>query len=1218
MFLPIFLFELKYRLRRPATWIYFLVLALLTGLLVAAAGGVFGSAINISLGGDGQTVKINSPFSVSLIVSTISVFGIVIASSLMGNPVYRDFETRSHSLFYTKPISKWGYLGGRFLGSYVVAALVFSGILVGAAVAGVLPGIEADRFLKVAPAGTYLWPYLLLVLPNLLFCGAIFFTMATLTRNILSTYIGAVLLLVAYLISTSYTSDLKNEYLASTLDAFGLGAQFITTKYWTAADKNTRLLPLNTYMLLNRAVWLGVGLGLLALCYGRFRFAALASERAAKKPRAVPAEVAAERGAGATAGSLRLPRVTQLFTGAMHRQQWLSLTKLEFRGIVRSRYFAAIVGAGILFLLTTASQAGKTFDTPTYPVTEVVLSLATGSFFLFFLAIIIFYSGELVWRERDAGVAQIADAAPVPSWVPFLSKLAALGLVQVVLLAVVLVCCLLIQTFKGYFHYEIGLYLQALFLYQLAYLLLLCVLAMVTQVVVNNKYVGFLVMVVYYVFTLAKGGLGLTHRLTSYGGGGSPGPYSDMNGYGHFLPAFWWTKLLWAGVALLLGLLANLLWVRGTDPSGRLGEARRRWGAGSTAALAAGLAVALGTGSFIYYNTNVLNQYRTPKEDEKLQVQYEKQYRRLRGVPQPRIVAVTLNTDIFPSTRRVHFQGEMMLVNKHARPLDTVIVSLPAENHPRVRHLRLGAAGQAALALNDTTAGLRLYRLARPLAPGDSLPLALTLDYRELGFPNSGSNTNIVENGTFVSSGYLPSLGYRENVELRSDKDRKSYGLQPKPRMAPVNDLKARQNTYISTDADWIRFATTVSTEPDQTALAPGYLQKEWVRNGRRYFAYRMDRPMLNFYTFLSARYQKYTDKWVDSAGGRTLPIEIYYHAGHEYDLKRMAAGAKEALSYCSKNFSPYQHQQLRILEFPGYQSFAQSFANTVPFSESIGFIAKVDDNDPEDLDYPFYVAAHEVAHQWWAHQVIGGNVQGSTLMAESLAEYSALMVMKHHYGLAAMQKFLKLDLNRYLSGRAFEQKKEVPLALVENQTYIHYGKGSVVMYALQDYLGEQKLNAALRGYVQAVAFQGPPYTNSTEFIGALRRAAPDSLQQFIADNFNRITLYDNRITAANAKKLPDGRYQVDFTVKSAKFYADSTGNQRPAPEHDYLPVAVFPEPGKDKKPAAPLLLVKRRLATGDNKLQFVVAQKPASVAVDPYHELVDRTSDDNKKDLKL
>ncbi|MBC8082101.1 MAG: hypothetical protein H7Z21_02715, partial [Hymenobacter sp.] len=615
---------------------------------------------------------------------------------------------------------------------------------------------------------------------------------------------------------------------------------------------------------------------------------------------------------------------------------------------------------------------------------------------------------------------------------------------------------------------------------------------------------------------------------------------------------------------------------------------------------------------------NVLNQYRTAKESEKLQLQYEQQYRRFKDVRQPRIVAVSMNTDIYPSTRAVHFQGRYMLVNKHARPLDTVLVSLPAELHPRVRQLTLGAPGQATLTLNDTTFGLRLYRLTRPLAPGDSLPLAMTIDYRELGFPNSGSNTDLVQNGTFLNNGYLPGLGYREDAELSNDQDRKTYGLQPKPRMPPVNDVAGRQNTYISNDADWIRFETTVSTEADQTAMAPGYLQKEWTQNGRRYFRYRMDRPMLNFYTFLSAHYQKYTAAWVDTAGGRTIPIEIYYHPGHEYNLKRMAAGARAALAYCSRNFSPYQHRQLRILEFPRYQGFAQSFANTVPFSEGIGFIAKVDDDDPADLDYPFYVAAHEVAHQWWAHQVIGGKVQGSTLMAEAMAEYSALMVMRQRYGANSMERWLKINMNRYLGGRSAERKKEVPLALVENQQYIHYGKGSVVMYALQDYLGEGTLNGALKSYVQAVAYQQPPYTNSPEFVDYLRRAAPDSLQPLLTDLFDRITLYDNRISEAMARKLPDGRYQVELTVLSGKFHSDSLGNQRPALLREALPVAIFPETGKDKRPPAPLLLVKQRLRVGTNKLRYIVARKPASVAVDPYHELVDRDLEDNKKDVKL
>src|SRR5690606_24651208 len=149
---------------------------------------------------------------------------------------------------------------------------------------------------------------------------------------------------------------------------------------------------------------------------------------------------------------------------------------------------------------------------------------------------------------------------------------------------------------------------------------------------------------------------------------------------------------------------------------------------------------------------------------------------------------------------------------------------------------------------------------------------------------------------------------------------------------------------------------------------------------GRRYFHYQMDAPILNYYSFLSARYEVRRDRWNDVA------IEIFYHPGHEYNLDRMIESVKASLDYFTANFGPYQHSQVRILEFPRYQSYAQSFPNTIPYSEAIGFIARVEDED--DIDYPFYVTAHEVAHQWWAHQVIGGNVQGSTVMSETLSQY--------------------------------------------------------------------------------------------------------------------------------------------------------------------------------------------------------------------------------------
>ncbi|GAA4359535.1 M1 family aminopeptidase [Hymenobacter saemangeumensis] len=1216
MFLPIFLFELKYRLRRPATWIYFGLLTLMAGLLVFGAGGGFGSGTNISLGGDGGRVHINSPTSTIVTIALLSALGMLITSAIMGNPVYRDFEHRTHSLFYTTPITKWGYLGGRFFGSLVICLLVFSGVVLGCWLGAIMPGVEAD---KLGPFhfSYYAWPFLLMVLPNLLFSGAIFFTLATLTRNVLSIYIGSVLLLMVYLIAQSLIGDLDNKLLAAGLDAFGMTAMRYTARYWTAAEKNTQLLPLSEYILLNRAIWLSFGLGLLAFCYARFRFSAFASDKAPSKAKKAAAALEVPTAVAGMGGRLLLPRVAQLFTGGMHLSQWWSLAKLEFLSIVRSTYFAAIAGAGIIFVLVVGWQAGKTYDTETYPVTNEMVGIISGNFALFILIIITYYSGELVWRERDAGVAQITDALPVPNWVPFLSKLAALGGVQVVLLGVVMLCGMLLQTLKGYFNYEPGLYLTTLFGLQLPDYLLLCVLAMLVQVLVNNKYLGHFVMVVYYVANIFKGQLGINHKLLDYAGNPEV-QYSDLNKYGHFLESFSWFKLYWAAGALLLALVANVLWVRGTEArfAHRASESRRRWGRPAWTALATGLVIMMGAGGFIFYNTNVRNQYITPKQQEKLQLAYEQKYRRFKDLAQPRIVAVNLKTDIYPETRGVHLAGTYWLKNKHARPLDTVLITLAQS--PRVRQLSLGQPA-ATLMLNDSTARLRMYRLAQPLAPGDSLLLSMALDYRELGFPNQGSNTDIVQNGTFFNSSYLPGIGYSDAGELSDDDVRKRNGLKPKERQAPATDLKARQSNGLSGGADWIRFEAVVSTSPDQLAVAPGRLLKEWKKDGRRYFHYKMEQPMLNFYTFLSGRYEVYKDQWQDSAGQRVVPIEIYYQKGHEYNLKRMAAAVKESFDYYTAHFSPYQHTQVRIIEFPKYQSFAQSFAGTIPFSEGIGFIAKVDPNDPEDVDYPFYVTAHEIAHQWWGHQVVGADVQGNTMLVETMAQYSALMVLKKHYGAHMMGKFLKYEMNSYLMGRSIERKKEVPLVKVEGQGYIHYRKGSGVMYALQDYIGEDKVNQALRSFITQHAYESAPYSIAPDMVKEFRKVTPDSLQGLVTDLFERISLYENRLTDATATKLADGRYKVSLTVQSKKLVADSLGAEKPVALNDYLPVAVFPEQGKDKsKPVPPLLLTKQRLQAGTNKLEFVVAQKPARVAVDPYNELVDRVLDDNSKEVEL
>ncbi|MEP7184104.1 MAG: M1 family aminopeptidase, partial [Betaproteobacteria bacterium] len=324
------------------------------------------------------------------------------------------------------------------------------------------------------------------------------------------------------------------------------------------------------------------------------------------------------------------------------------------------------------------------------------------------------------------------------------------------------------------------------------------------------------------------------------------------------------------------------------------------------------------------------------------------------------------------------------------------------------------------------------------------------------------------------------------------------------------------------------------------------------------------------------------------------------------YNLDTMIAATKAGLDYFTDAFGPYQHRQFRIVEFPRYATFAQAFPNTIPYSEGIGFIARVRPDDPEDIDYPYYVTAHELAHQWWGHQVPGGNVQGETFLVETLAQYSALMVMKRKYGEAKMQRFLRYELDRYLIGRSTEQKKELPLARVENQDYIHYRKGSLVMYALQDYIGEENLNRAIRAYRDEWAFKGPPYSSASHLMAKIRAVTPPHLQYMIDDFFETITLYDNRALSAKAKALPDGRWEVALRVFAKKRKADALGKETEVTVADWIDIGVLDADGQ------PLYLEKKKIEQEETAFTLVVPKKPAKAGIDPYNKLIDRRPKDN------
>jgi hypothetical protein len=598
----------------------------------------------------------------------------------------------------------------------------------------------------------------------------------------------------------------------------------------------------------------------------------------------------------------------------------------------------------------------------------------------------------------------------------------------------------------------------------------------------------------------------------------------------------------------------------------------------------------------------VLNHYESSAQATRKRADYEKAYGKYKDLPQPRISAVRTQVDIDPYGRRLRIRGHYTLVNRHTAPIDTLHVNFDTDF--TVRSLAFEPHDTVS---DDRRLGYAIYRLKTPLAPGALMAFDFDIEYAPRGFTNEPTGQFLVANGSFFNSQVLPHFGYQTSMQLTDRGDRRKYGLPPDvPRMPRLGDAKARGNNYVSNDADWVDFQTTVSTAPDQIALAPGYLTRTWTADGRRYFTYVMDRPMLDYYSWLSARYAVKKDSF------EGIAIEVYYDPDHAWNVDRMIQAAKDSLAYYQAHFTPYQFRQLRILEFPNYRQFAQSFANTIPYSESLGFIADL--RDPARIDYVYYVTAHEVAHQWWAHQVIGADMQGSTLLSESLAQYSALMVMKRKYGADQMRRFLKYELDKYLMSRATETVAEEPLAKVENQQYIHYNKGSLVFYALQDYVGEDAFDAVLRRFLLDWQFRGPPYPDSQDFMDALSRSLDPEWKGLLEDLFWKITLFDNRISDASATRLPDGRYRVTLKVHAGKVYVDGTGRETAAQPDVPVDIGVFAAPPGKGMDGKPLYLEKRLLPAGDSTLTLTVDGVPAEAGIDPFNELIDRVSGDNRR----
>ncbi|WP_062615364.1 M1 family aminopeptidase [Flammeovirga sp. SJP92] len=1189
MFKEFYSREIKSGLQQPMIYVFSILLGLLA----------FGAVSNdqIVIGGSIGNIQRNSPHIIMKMGLVFSLLGLFISTAFFNNAALRDFNNNFDDILFTTPIRKKDYFMGRFLGAFSLAILPFLGIYLGfilaTFIAPAMGWVDPEKMGPVSIAG-FMANYFLTIIPNIFISGVVIFSVASIFRSTAISFSGTMVLFLGYSIALSFSSDLENEMLAAMVDPFGLSAYNLDSKYFTPQEKNTLIPGFNSFITYNRLVWLIISFALLKVLYGFFSFekrsGKVKKEKANKKDNTI----------------FTKPIIYGHFSQFTDIAQCYSFTRIHLKSILSSNTFKILILFSFVQLIAILMEGYEYMGLKSYPVTYMVVEDIQNSTMIFLLIIMVYYAGDLLWEDRDNHLNEVIDASPHSSYVSLFAKYFAINVSILIIYASLSVLGILYQLGSGFTSIDLGTYFLAYALNIMPMIATWSAVLMLVHILINHKFIGFGVSIVLmFVLELILDGLDISSRMLDI----ASAPritFSDISDYGPSVISSIWFNAYWIVFGIIVLLISGLLSNRGTSQSllKRIKIIPQKMDPNFMGGIGTLFIVWLSIASFIFYNTQILNPYKTDDETELLQVQYEQKYKQYEGMLSPKIVDVDYNVNIYPAERNIYTVSQLKLVNENKESIDTLMYTYNDEWEIKFE------IQNAVEVLHDKELNVKQFVLQKPLKHRDSLEIVIHANYITKGFKNSQENTMILENGTFFNNlVFLPYFGYNPSFELSDRFKRKEHNLPKRKRMPTLNEpcgAECEQNYLSNGQSDWITFETTISTSSDQMAIAPGSLIKQWTKNNRNFYHYRVDHKSQNFVSFNSGKFEVAKRQWKD------VSMEVYYDQKHGVNIDKMLDAIENSLEYYTENFGPYYLKQARIIEFPRYANFAQAFPGTMPYSESFGFI--VDLEDEEKNNVVDAVIAHEMAHQWWAHQEVGANVQGGTMLTESFAEYSSLMVMKKASDNddVKMRNFLKYDYDRYLKGRSYELEKELPLREVENQMYLHYGKGSVIMYALQDFIGEDSVNAALRDFLTEYKYKAPPYPTSNDFLRHLQPRVPDSLQYLIVDWFEDITLYDYRIKEANLNEIDAENYEVSLQVEAKKFKSDSIGNEINIPVKDWVEIGFY----KDNDEKELFYTEKIFLEKESQTIQIKLNEKPAKAMIDPKRLYVERVINDNSKKL--
>lgn len=1143
-------------------------------------------------------VYVNSPheiMSLTGFLSTNALFGVMIFCVI---GFLRDREHRIENIIYSTPVKKSHFFLSRFLGVFLVSLISFSALLPGFMIGFMSPFLEPEK-LTSFDFMSYFWPWLLIVVPNILMATSIVFAITVFSKNRMYTYVGAVFVYTLYILGSSVlnspiisgviSNSAANQLLAALIDPFGLIAVFEQTYLWTAIEKNSLLISFSGNLMWNRILWIGLSMSIAFIAYRFFSF------------KIVNAKTNKEKSHDYTVPDAQKYRPVSINASSAKQQfnALMALIRLEVKTVFKNLPFLALIVFWIITiipLLVSALNGGGIYGESIYPSTNLFIDLYKDNLLLFSFILITIYGSELIWKERALQVNSIIDATLVSNATLFGAKCIALLFIPFIVASTGFMTSIIFQFFAGYYHIQPALYASTFYFYGVQ-LFFYCFLLLFIHTLIPHKYLSMGVaasLYIIFVMTPMSALIGMEHPLLRVGSLPIPG-YTNMNGF-LGAKAFNHFAIYWGALGGILVLFSFKFWQRGIHIrlKQRVIQAylnTKKW---ERAALIMFAFAFIASGANIYRNTNILTEYQTVDDRLLKMEKYEKKFKSYAQLESLYPVSVKTELDLFPKSKAYNLKANYILQNKGVKPVDSVFIT---EREALVSI----SLDDAQLIEHDSELGTYLFKLNTPLLPDEKILFRYEINKKETGYER---DISIVPNGTYMSryASFEPVIGYTKSMEISDYYERKKRGLP----QSPEQSLHFGHLDATNPRGSKVSFETIISTDANQIALSTGELVKEWTIDNRKYFHYKTVNDVEPTGVYMSADYAVKKTKY------RDIDVEQYYYPKHDYNIDVIEESVINTLSYCIDNFGDYPRSYIRIAEVPGHWAFGGA-AHPGLISMVEDRLYLIDNRSVANFDLVAKRTIHEVSHQWWGGILSPKYVEGGSMFTEGFAKYTEAMLIEKQYGKGAIWQLSETANNLYFNGRAFARQPETPLYLSKGQSYLAYGKNYSVMLALEDLIGEEKLNQVLKTLVDRFKDDDEKRITSLEFIDELYRVVPEPEHRLIDDWFKRIITYDLSVTNVSTQPLDDGTYKLNVSVAANRFETQSNGQLESIGIDESIKIGLFnTHPKYVVDDSSIIHLQNYTINKSEMTLEIIVNQIPSHISIDPFGTRSDKDFLDN------